>query len=470
MISPLVEQIAATYSLRRSGSRWAGPCPKCGGGGRSDKFSLREDGGFKCYGCDFKGDAITWLREMEGKSCAEAHDQLGLPCRSTSCPQAASCRLGSGAGPAPPRRRARTLAPPRPAADKPLAIASAMSPAEQWSLWAEQITDRAHACLLTRDEDLAWLDRRGVSLEAVRRHRLGWLEHDRKVPRSAIGLPPREDKKTLWLPSGLLIPIIDQDQVHRLRIRRTPEARERFLPDLKYVWVEGSGAAPLVIRPGAGSRGLVVVEAELDAMAIAAAHAEVTVVALGTVAGGMTAELQQEAAAAPLILVALDADRSADGKRGAGPRAVATWCHQFRQARFLPVPRGKDAGEYAEAGGDLHQWLEEQLPPVVVVSAAPDQPVPLAVETEGGQGESDDSMAALITGLREHEGWIERQRPELFVRFRRWPASKEQAAARNQLVWLAFGVHGDGRVARLLELLPDGRYGHGSLTEFFKGA
>lgn len=65
----LLTDIASRYKLRRGSGRYAGPCPKCGGSARSDKFVIQDDGGFKCYGCDFKGDIITWLREMEGKSC-----------------------------------------------------------------------------------------------------------------------------------------------------------------------------------------------------------------------------------------------------------------------------------------------------------------------------------------------------------------------------------------------------------------
>jgi hypothetical protein len=46
---------------------------------------------------------------------------------------------------------------------------------------------------------------------------------------------PWGDKATLWIPGGLVIPTLDEQQhVYRLRIRRTDEARGRFLSDLKF--------------------------------------------------------------------------------------------------------------------------------------------------------------------------------------------------------------------------------------------
>jgi hypothetical protein len=103
----------------------------------------------------------------------------------------------------------------------------------------------------------------------------------------------------------------------------------------------------------------VVVEAELDAMAVAAAHHQVVVVALGTVQGGVPDGLRHALEQLPAILVALDADA---GREGAGPKAVKAWLRTFRQARFWPVPQEKDAGDYAKNGGDLTQWVEVGLP------------------------------------------------------------------------------------------------------------
>lgn len=363
----ILTDIAQRFDLARKTGKWVGPCPKCGGSATSDKFNLRDDGGFKCYACDFKGDIITWLREMDNKSCPEAHEAAGMDCRAvSSCPAAGSCRLGNGTGATHrPARSARTVTPPMAAKEKALPIAKVKEPEDVWLQWAEAIAATAAAEITKQKAVLTWLAARGIDSAAVARFGLGWLTKNGKAVRQEIGLSPREGKETLWIPAGLVIRINNQDTtLHRIRIRRPSWAREKFLPDLKYVWLEGSGTAPMVIRPQWQSRGVVVVEAELDAMAVAAAHQEVTVIALGSVSTGLPDAVKAEIEAAPVILLALDADPGKDGKPGAGPAAIAAWRHEFRQAKFWPVPAGKDPGDYVKNhSGNLHAWVEAGLIP-----------------------------------------------------------------------------------------------------------
>lgn len=363
----IIEKIAADHSLKRRSGRWVGPCPECGGSGTSDKFNLRDDGGFKCYGCDFKGDIITWLRKKEGMSCGKAHQEAGKTCSNPSCPVRSTCRMGDGTGRA--TYRPSPVAPRAPATGR-LPDTVQKSPELRWQNWANALVAAGKQKIQTRQADLAWLARRGIGAEAVRRFDLGWMVRNGKIDRQHIGLEPRDDgKKHLWIPDGLVIPIFnDFASIHRLRIRRPQAARDQFLPELKYVWMEGSGTGPMVIRPGSieTTRGAVIVEAELDGMAVAAAHARVLVIALGTVRAGIPADLHKELAEMPVILVCLDADPGKDGKPGAGPQAIAAWAADFRQAKFWPVPEGKDPGNYAELGGDLGGWIEAGLVPEVV--------------------------------------------------------------------------------------------------------
>lgn len=367
----ILTDIAQRFSLARKSGKWVGPCPKCGGSATSDKFNLRDDGGFKCYACDFKGDIITWLREMDGKSCPEAHEAANLECRSaSSCPAAGSCRLGNGTG---ATRSARTVTPPLAAKERALPVAKVKEPEDVWLQWAEALAATAAAEISKQKAVLTWLAARGIDSAAVSRFGLGWLNKNGKAVRHDIGLAPREGKETLWIPAGLVVRINNQDStIHRIRIRRPSWAREKFLPDLKYVWLEGSGTAPMVIRPQGQSRGVVVVEAELDAMAVAAAHQEVTVIALGSVSTGLPNEVKAEIEASPVILLALDADPGKDGKPGAGPAAIAAWRHEFRQAKFWPVPAGKDPGDYVKThSGNLNAWVEAGLIPQIKAPEAP---------------------------------------------------------------------------------------------------
>ena len=375
-ISTLLSDIAARYRLKRKSGKWVGACPECGGSATSDKFNLRDDGGFKCYACDFKGDVITLLRKLEGLSCPDAHERAGKDCRAAGCQVRDKCRLGSGEKGARRQYRPASVRPRQANSSAELPVTAVSFPCASWLRWADALLAKARENILQDPDVLQWLAGRGLDLDAVKRFGLGWLKHSEQVDRQSIGLAPLKDGKTrLWIPDGLLIPIFDRRGVlHRLRVRRSEEARAKFLPDLKYVWLEGSGTGPLVIRPqagqqdgnqaGSGYRGVVIEEAELDSYATAAAHDAVMVIGIGTVSAGLPSQLATELQQAQAILVALDAEEGKDGKPGPGPKAYLAWQKKYSQARFWPVPAGKDAGDYYRSGGDLRLWIESGLPPV----------------------------------------------------------------------------------------------------------
>jgi len=384
----LINTIAEKNGLRKSGARFTGPCPECGGSAKSEKFSLYIDGGYRCFACGFKGDLISWLRKKESMSCPEAHEAAGLPCRFAECAVRGTCRMGDGSGKK-AKKTIRTIEPQAGKQEKELPLTMVKSPAALWRQWAEEMAEKSVARLQEKKDVLAWLDKRGISAETADQYGLGWLDHDRRVNRASIGLAPRNGKKELWVPGGLLISIYDDNQIHRLRVRRTEEARNKFLPDLKYLWLEGSGTEPLTLNPSGLIRGAVIVEAELDGIAVAAAHNQVLVVALGTVSAGLPQQLVNILDKVPVILVALDADPGKDGKQGAGPAAIARWQNRFRQAKFYPVPQGKDPGHYAELGGSLRAWVESGLLPEVTTSVAQkrhDLPLSPVLETSGDGG------------------------------------------------------------------------------------
>jgi len=69
-------------NLRKRGREYVGPCPFCREG--DDRFVVSPDKGrdgtglFWCRRCNKGGDAITYLREVDGLSYWEALDALGL--------------------------------------------------------------------------------------------------------------------------------------------------------------------------------------------------------------------------------------------------------------------------------------------------------------------------------------------------------------------------------------------------------
>ncbi len=377
----LLTDIASKYNLKRKNGKYVGPCPKCGGSKTSDKFNIRDDGGFKCYSCEFKGDIITWLREMEQMSCAEAHQAARIDCRSTTCQVADKCRLGTGtasSGGAKGTRRPYSVAPKTKTAVH-LPTPSIKQPKDVWAQWAADLLEKSNKQIKENQDVIGWLADRGINSDAIARFRLGWLDHDRRTNRQDIGLLPKDGKNQLWVPGGLVIPIIDKNNsVHRLRIRRPAVDRKKFLEKLKYVWIEGSGTHPFLIRPENKPRGAVIVEAELDAMAVAAAHPEVMVVAIGTVAAGIPEPLRTELRSVPVILIALDADQAKTaGETGPGPKAAKIWSNTYRHARYWPVPSGKDPGDFAKTG-NITDWIEAGLVPPVAQNNIKNQDLPLS--------------------------------------------------------------------------------------------
>ncbi len=468
--------IAAKYGLRKSGNRHTGPCPKCRGSKDSDKFVLFTDGGFRCFACGFKGDRIKWLREMEGMSCREAHDAEGKDC-SSSCPNYGPCRNGE-----PVKRRPRSVRPQVGSTPDALAEVAAAHPGSAWRAWAGKMLEKTRQSLAKELDEIRWLESRGIGNAQVDQYQLGWLAHDLRVNRLELGLPAEEGKDRLWVPGGLVIPIFDgSGELHRLRIRRPPAAREKFLSDRKYVWIKGSGNLPMVLRPSGPARGAVIVEAELDAIAVAAAHQDVLVIALGTVAGGIDVKLRAELEKLPVILVALDADPAKDGKLGAGPASVKRWRQSFRQARFWPMPAGKDPGDFVrDHGGDLRQWVESGLPPVlsrassVVEQTEPERPAPVCQDvpispepSSSGDGGGDFPLSAALL-LDDLDGFTDLLRTEagsvwyghaphgeLVVRFWNDAETLDAFLRRGRIREI---MYGGGAVADFLERLPRDQY------------
>lgn len=64
--------------LRRSGGRFVGSCPICGGGARATRFEIKQNG-WVCAVCEDGGDAIRLLRQATGCDFASAIERLGGP-------------------------------------------------------------------------------------------------------------------------------------------------------------------------------------------------------------------------------------------------------------------------------------------------------------------------------------------------------------------------------------------------------
>lgn len=330
------------------GGEWVGPCPACGGRDRFHVWPDKTDskrservGIYWCRGCGKAGDVIQWFVDFEGKSYREAFVALGLempanyhheyatPRAPGSPPPASSCTLKNDVQPDPPPAN------------------------EVWDAKAAALVEHAAAELAENKLAIGWLRKRGINKKTASGMRLGWLAEDYFRPRSAWGLPEilKEDgtAKKLWIPAGLVIPLISHDgRVRRIRIRRFADKEPRY-----YVL---PGSSMQCMAHGLPNRAAVVVESELDAILLAGVAGDLAgVVALGSSTAKPGPKLTRWLAECKVILVALDSDR-------AGSEAWLWWKQNLPAARRWPVLEGKDPGEAHAAGVDVRAWVLAGLP------------------------------------------------------------------------------------------------------------
>lgn len=337
----VLDMAGSRVQLRKAagthGGEWQGPCPGCGG---KDRFHVwpnqREGGSYWCRGCDKAGDNIQFLIDFEGMTFRQACDELRI-----DIPERAS-----GWRPDTPRTKP---------AFSPEASAA---PGDLWQERAGKFISWARGNLEKNAEALAWLAARGIGAAAAADYSLGWNPgengRDTYRARSAWGLNPeyREDgkPKALWIPMGLVIPYIRDGVVHRIRIRRQET-------DRRYVVLPGSSKAVMLL--GRERRAFVVVESELDAIAVMANNALAGAVGLGSVSAKPDAEACEVLRGALQILVSIDYDEP-------GAKATAWWKDTFSRCDRWPVPQGKDPGEAFAMGTDLERWIRAGLPPALL--------------------------------------------------------------------------------------------------------
>ncbi|SKA83690.1 primase-helicase zinc-binding domain-containing protein [Desulfobaculum bizertense] len=341
----------------RKGGEYHGPCPGCGG---KDRFLIwpEQNGGegsWWCRICGQGGDLIQYLREFRGMSFKDA---AAMSSRPTS-PKA------PGATPKP-----QAFAPRR-----------MESPKEMWRCKSNALVTWAHRKLLQTPSALDMLAARGIGLEAVKAFRLGWNPgeqgRDCYRDRTAWGLPEEfKDNgkpKKLWIPRGFVIPTFRDGLLYRVRIRRT--APREFGP--KYYVLPGSGMGPMILHEDA--KAFVVVEAELDAIACAAATGStIGAVGLGSISTKPDEFGHKVFQKSLCILNALDFEPAQD--EGADPKVAKSeemkkrirgwWQKTYSQAKRWPVPVGKDPGEAVAEGVQLREWIRAGLSPAFLVAAS----------------------------------------------------------------------------------------------------
>ncbi len=331
------------------GVEYAGPCPVCGGKKGSDRFHVwpdqGENGTWWCRSCDKGGDLVEFYRFRDGLGYHDACRKAGVEAKKAVAFDPTTV----------PSRKKTTASDFQPTAPSIIPLT--------WADHAAKFVAYCRQNLQESKQATALLENRGISLETAKEFNLGYNSQDAYRSRESWGLPTviKENGKPrkLWFPAGLVIPLMVDGRVSRLRVRRDEG-------EPKYYVIPGSNSEILVTRQ---AEAMVVVESELDAILMASIAGDlVGVAAMGTAKAKPTEALHRIMSASACIIVCLDSDEpkwNEDKQRweAAGQEGCQWWLQNYRQAIRLPVIGGKDPGDAFKAGVDLRKWLIAGLPP-----------------------------------------------------------------------------------------------------------
>lgn len=188
-----IVQVVSKYTqLRRSGTRWVGLCPFHAE--KTPSFNVNQELGlYRCWGCQVRGDVITFVREVEHLDFVAAVELLagwaGITLRYTD--------RDEGAG-----RKRRAV------------LVSAMEQAVEW--YHQRLLAAPDAAAARR-----YLRERGLTGEEVRAFRLGWAPDawdeltralrlpDDVVRDTGLGFLNRNGRQTDAFRGRILFPIFD---------------------------------------------------------------------------------------------------------------------------------------------------------------------------------------------------------------------------------------------------------------------
>ena len=369
------------------GGEYCSPCPgpSCMGSG-VDRFHVwpdRDNGGktpgrFWCRQCGISGDTIAFLQQIDGLTFPQACAELGIIIDQPTFN----------------RRSRHATTPSLPSSGFEWQPKTYPEPCKIWQHKAANLLADCQERLHATTDALAWLSQRGIDADMARAYGLGYnlssKGGDRYRPRELWGLEPKLQggkSKRLWIPRGWIIPAHNRSgHLVQLRIRRINQDVDAFASDIKYLPIDGSSMATMVLHPQAEV--LVVAESGFDAILLAGlTDGRIGAITTWNSAARPDAATDALLRRATCILGGLDYDQGGD-------REQQWWSNQYRQYRRLPaLPGGaKDPGDAAKSGVDLYAWLVDGLPRGLQIKlgfsrkTAGKKPAP-AVEPETAQPE-----------------------------------------------------------------------------------
>ena len=331
--------VGAKTDLRRVGSRWTGLCPFHDE--RTPSFSVDPDRGlYHCFGCGVGGDAIRFVQETEALDFPEAVEALA---------ERYGVRLEREEDdPAAERRRRRK--------ERLHALLERAARFYAAYLWDSREAKRARE----------YLEGRGLSEAIAREFRVGYAPSawDRMTVGAqqsgfsaeelmAAGLAQRGRGGALYdrFRGRIMFPLADaRGRVLGFGARAMAEGRgPKYLNSSENeLYHKGRQlfGIDLARKEAAKSGRIVVVEGYTDVLALHQAGIHESVAIMGT---ALTQEqLAELARSAPLVVLALDADRSGQEAMLRAARAAEDRGVELRVAE---LPEGKDPAEAVTHGG-----------------------------------------------------------------------------------------------------------------------
>ena len=302
------------------GGEFHSSCPVCGGRDRFIIWPGKEY--YWCRQCKRSGDGIQFCRDFLGMSFQDACIKVG---------------------------DIRT---------NPFSYHPSDTPIHSSFLWKEKaaaFVKCAHDRLLLDSVALHLVRARGLRIETIKQHQIGWNPVPVFPPREGWGLETKiEDGKVkkLLLPQGIVLPAFENNQLEKIKIRRSHwKEGDRFG---KYYIVPGSrDITPVFGDPNHPI--VLIIEAEFDAMLVIQEVGDrCCCLALGGAQKRPEELIHRWLNSRKLILFALDFDY-------AGKAEYTWWQTIFPQLEPWPVPEEKSPGDYFIKGGNLQAWISSGI-------------------------------------------------------------------------------------------------------------
>ncbi len=330
MLLELVKELGLNPKKTSSsqGGEYHSPCPQCGG---SDRFFVQPGrkmrnclGYYRCRQCGIGGDTIQFCIDFIGLTYFQACEKLGQK---------------------PNENFSHNVIREKPS----FMPCKTIIPSTDWQARALDFVNTSYQCAMKNPLALNTFKDRGLSLETIKKYRLGWNEINRRDALNLWGII--EDKsKDIWLPSGIIIPSFFEGQVMKLKIRRSaiPLGDRR-----KYIIVKGSRSSPSFFGelPDAP---VIILESELDAILLQQLCGDICN-CMSIPAGNKPDDwADKRLRAVAQLLFSMDFDE-------AGKNTFAFWKSAYPQIKPWPVPRGKSPGDAYKLGVDLRKWVAMRL-------------------------------------------------------------------------------------------------------------